>query len=44
MEELYGIYNEDGNILAVHKTEKGANKNLENYDTWHYVDLVTLHE
>lgn len=45
-ETLYGIYNEDDLLVAVHKTEEGANENLKNWekgeDDSYYVDIVLI--
>lgn len=42
---LYGIYNDDDYIVSVHKTEEGANENLESWnkkEEGHYVDIVVV--
>lgn len=46
--EIYGLYSPDEDLLSIHRTEIGANKNKERFEVQHgegfYVDLVTLHE
>ena len=46
--EIYGLYSPEDDLLSIHRTEIGANKNKESYEAQHgegfYVDLVTLHE
>jgi len=46
--EIYGLYSPDNGLLSIHRTEIGANKNKEYYETEYgegfYVDFVTLHE
>nr|DAI89500.1 MAG TPA: hypothetical protein [Caudoviricetes sp.] len=45
---LYGLYSPENELLVVHKTEVGANKNKEQYEKIHgegfYVDYVIIHE
>ena len=47
-ENLYGVYTPEDELTAVHKTEEGANKNKDLYESQHgegfYVDVVVLHD
>ena len=50
--QLYGVYNENDNLISVHQTEEGAEENKRKLyggdfirydDGEYYVDFVTLH-
>ncbi len=46
---LYGVFNAENNLIAVHATEQGANENkatIEKNDIFersYYVDFVVVH-
>ena len=48
MSKLFGLYSPEGDLLSVHKTEIGANKNKERIEAQHgegfYVDYGIIHE
>ena len=48
MDKLFGLYSPEEDLLSVHRTEIGANKNKERFEAQHgegfYVDFVTIHE
>ncbi len=47
-ENVFGVYNEDEMIVAVHRTEKGAEENAAKWAKLtgieHYVDEINVHE
>lgn len=44
---LFGVYSPENELLAVHKTEEGAEENRKKYTKAHgagfYVDFVVVH-
>ena len=45
--KLQAVYNEDDQVVSVHQTLDGANKNRDNHnmcEEGHYVDIIIIHQ